>query len=719
MGLSKLQNLAYGLSHLGIPKNETPHRIKRIVLCNQIAVLSALVCLPFFFLYQFLDMPFFSWLTLSSVIVCLSILWINSKGGIGFSRLVLITYSCLAILGSATAFGRPSGFHLFLLPLGWMALVLFDWQEKKSIAYGIVLGAIPLLAFELFGSDQGYFYTPSPDQTRLLRFSILSLTLVGQILEVFYFFQANRRSEAVLSEAGEVAKSADRAKSQFLANMSHEIRTPLNGILGMSSQLLKSQLRNDQHDMVKSIHKSGLDLMVIISEILDMSKIEAGKMRLETIAFEPREAIQTVFDQFKFEAHRKLLDFSFEAPSNLETYLMGDPVRLKQVLNNLLSNAIKFTDSGMVSLKVWGSPIIQPGTSNEADLRLRFEIKDTGIGIPAEKQNQLFKSFSQADESITRTHGGTGLGLYISKQIVELMGGKIAFHSQLGEGSVFNFEIPFSVAPISGTREKESILEKENPVTPAGLKILIVEDHPLNQKVLAGFLAQYGCKVDAVGGGQEALDEFKIEPYNLILMDCHMPGMDGFECTREFRNLTIRGNKPIIIGVTADAMHGTREKCLAAGMDDVLTKPILSAELDRMLSKWVGVAELNSSASNQKAAVISEWVDTEHLRQMDEWIRTYDPNFWIRTMEHFRDSANRLIRSMQADGQAGRMEKLAESAHALKGLCLMMGLSRISNICKHLENEQATQSDWKNKISDLEKCLEPSLAQMQKYLQGL
>jgi len=681
----------------------------------------AFASLPYFFVYQFMGVPAFAWESLLAFVAYCSIPLINRSGGIVLTRPLLIIVAVLTLAGSAIGLGKSTGIHLFLLPLGWGALVLYEWEEKKSIAFGIAFSSVLLLAIEIFGTNHGLLLTPSPHNTRIIHFSVVLTTLVSQILVVLYFFQANRRTEAALAKAGEAALAADKAKSQFLANMSHEIRTPLNGILGMSSLLLKAELRNDQNELVQAIQSSGLDLMAIISEILDLSKIEAGKMRLERLPFEPREIVEAVLRPFRHEAKRKRLSLSAEMPSSLPARLLGDPNRLKQILNNLLGNAIKFTHKGGVTLRVRmekPEPEKSPGTGNI--VMARFEVQDTGIGIATASQDRIFQSFSQAEGTALQRFGGTGLGLFICKQIVEIMGGKIGFLSSPGEGSLFKFEIPFQVAaaaPASESALPETSPRPDELPSAPDLRMLIVEDHPLNQKVLAGFLSHFSCRIDAVGGGYEALRVFAAQPYDLVFMDCHMPGMDGFECTRSLRGMKDQAKRAIIIGVTADAMLGTKEKCLEAGMDDVLTKPILSAELNRMLNRWLGMGMGVTGLESHPAHDVSDWVDVGHLQGMDEWIQTYDPGFWDRAVEQFRDSAQRLIASIRQTRGEGRVHEAAESAHTLKGLCLMMGLSRLGETCKGLEAETSSEAAaWPEMIATLENLIEPSLVEMRKRI---
>ena len=702
----------------GIAPDTDPRRAKRISLSNQIAVVSVLTALLYACIYPVLGAHWLSLVSLAAAAALACIPWLNRRGHTWLSRFLLPIFGNACIVAATLGLGRAIGIHFFFLPVSWLVLILFDWEERKSMVFGVGLNCLLLLGLEASAPEQGMLFQMTVRQERWFHFFVVLTAQAFQILVVLYFFLANRRTESALAEAGEAAKAADKAKSQFLANMSHEIRTPLNGILGMSSLLLKTDLRDEQKNLLEAVQSAGLDLMAIISEILDLSKIEAGKMRLERVPFELAPLLETLVRPFEHEARRKRLRFNLEMEPGLPERLLGDPVRLKQVLNNLLANAFKFTPKGSVTLRVKRGETA--GDPTDA-FPLACEVSDTGIGIPLEAQSRIFKTFTQGDQSPSRQYGGTGLGLFICRQIVEMMGGTIGFSTRDGEGSTFRFHVPFPIAWDSGSWESvPAAAPKPEPAAlqaPASARLLIVEDHPLNQKVLSGFLAQAGFRADCASGGREALDRFAAKPYDLVFMDCHMPGMDGFECTRELRSMPIAVRRPVIIGVTADAMLGTRERCLEAGMDDVVTKPILTEELNRALGRWLGVSR---PAQSKVASAIpsSAWVDTRHLREMDEWIRTYDPGFWSRAQEQFRGSAARLIGSIQDAFAKGRHHEAAEAAHALKGLCLMMGLSRMGETCKRLEllGAEKRETGWTPLLGELESCLEPSLAEMRKQV---
>ena len=692
-----------------------PSRAKRVRLANRIALICAATSLLYAAAYPFFGAWTMSWISVASACAFSCVPWLNRRGHAWLARFLLPQLGNLGILAATLALGRASGLHFFAMPMAWLGIILFDWEERKSMVAGVGINSALLLGLEAFAPERGLWAAMGAPQIRHFHFFVVLTAQALQILIVLHFFLANRRTETALAEAGQAAKAADKAKSQFLANMSHEIRTPLNGILGMSSLLLKGDLRDDQRDLLQAVQSAGLDLMSIIGEILDLSKIEAGKMRLERVPFAIAPLVEAVARPFELEARRKRLAFSVEVEPGLPERLLGDPVRLKQVLNNLLSNAFKFTEAGSVALRVKRGH--QAGDPTDA-FPLACEVADTGPGIRPEARERLFESFFRGESPAAHRHAGTGLGLFICKQIAGMMGGDLGFESEPGKGSTFRFQAPFAVAWEKDAREAVALPAVEERPARAGAasRMLIVEDHPLNQKVLAGFLAQAGYRAECAPGGQEALEMFAANPYDVVFMDCHMPGMDGYACTRALRAALPPGRRLIILGVTADAMPGTRERCLEAGMDDVLTKPILSEDLNRALSRWLG-APRQAAPKAVPAPASSQWIDSRHLREMDEWIRVYDPGFWPRAQDQFRASADRLIAAIRDAFAAGRMGEAGEAAHSLKGLCLMMGLSRLGDLCKRLEGAAGSgDADWRALLSELESVLEPSLSEMRKQV---
>lgn len=485
-------------------------------------------------------------------------------------------------------------------------------------------------------------YLTKPFNTREL------LARVRNHLELKHTRDQLRKALKELVESRDAALKSAQIKSQFLANMSHEIRTPMNGVLGMTELLLQTPLTPQQLDYVQTLKSSGNSLLVIINDILDYSKLEAGEMRLQYEEFNLKKKLKEMSKLFASQISNKPISFEVNCAPEVPTKIIGDLHKIQQILTNLIGNAIKFTEAGKIQVnvtKVAGLSgeiyqnhltefSIPPDRIMSNHCQLRFEVCDTGIGIKPEDQENIFKSFFQADSSSTRRYAGTGLGLAICQQLVQLMNGKIGVESEFGKGSKFWFTINVQyVTPNMTDEPSNDVLEENNnsltdtPSTDtlslasageageglASLKILVVEDTRVNQKVIQQQLKRLGCHADCVNNGQEALDQLELMDYDLILMDCQMPVLDGYAATQIIRerekqqkgdslavshspspkdpgDMVSKSKTPksrtIIIGLTAYAMKGDREKCLAAGMDDYLSKPVSINDLSAMLQKW-------------------------------------------------------------------------------------------------------------------------------------
>ena len=392
---------------------------------------------------------------------------------------------------------------------------------------------------------------------------------------------------AELRQARDAAFRASQAKTEFLANMSHEIRTPMNAVLGTTAMLLESGLTEEQQSLAKVIDRSGRDLLLIINDVLDFSKLEAGKLRVETIPFDLHDTVRGVVDLLRAKAEARQVRLGLKIADDVPVMVVGDPARLRQILTNLLDNALKFTEHGYVLGHV---------SALSGDL-VSFVIRDSGIGIPAEKLATIFEKFTQADTSTTRKFGGTGLGLAICRQLVEMMGGAIGVESRLGEGARFWFTARLGTAdPTVPEVEK-----KPAPMPPVLRgRVLLVEDNAVNREVALAALASLGCTVEVAEDGLAAVSRAAREQYDVILMDCEMPGLDGYEAARAIRareatSVTTRTGRVPIVALTASALATDRERALRAGMDEHLSKPFTREDLGRNLARWL--APLPSAAS--------------------------------------------------------------------------------------------------------------------------
>ncbi|HRH46556.1 MAG TPA: ATP-binding protein [Pyrinomonadaceae bacterium] len=491
--------------------------------------------------------------------------------------------------------------------------------------------------------------------------------------------------EEAVAKARDAALEAARIKASFLANMSHEIRTPLNGIVGITDLLAQTQLTAEQTKYIETLKSSSDLLLGIVNDILDFSKIEAKKLELELIDFDLAKIIAETIQLFEPQAVKKQVQLKSEIEKEIMTAVSGDAGRLRQVLNNLVSNAIKFTKDG----KVWVKLKLQ------TDGLFRFEVTDTGRGIEKENQAKIFEPFMQGDISTTRQFGGTGLGLAISKELVQMMGGEIGLESEVGKGATFWFTAKFDVlelwnAEASLSRDLKIQSKISRSLKKNRPKILVVEDNPINQEVALGKLHQLGIKGDIAQNGLEALKILEKKDYDLILMDCRMPEMDGFEATKHIRQFENDKKHIKIIAMTASVTAEERESCFQSGMDDYLAKPIKFEVLAETLNKHLQY-KLPPPKLNVKGDVVqhpfAQFLDVKILQNFVEIESRGEKDFVKEMMQIYLSHAETELEALQKVFEKRDFEAVKNKAHSLKGSSGNIGIHNLFERFKELENE--------------------------------
>lgn len=570
--------------------------------------------------------------------------------------------SVLETLGYRAKALVGKNFFDFVIPSSLEELqAKFKQSQKRSYTEKV--------EFQFLCKDKSY---------RFLEFNAINLKhkehLNGFILDCRDITQ-RKRDEAELVRL-------QKAKEQFLANISHEIRTPINGIAGMSSLLAQNPTPEETETYLSAIRHSAENLKVIINDLLDLAAIDSGKLRFEKIPFNLKDLLPSLIGTFTYQARDKRIALEYSIDERLNKILLGDPVRLNQILINLISNAVKFTHTGSIRVDC------TLDRQQKGVCWIRIEVRDTGVGIPAEKLNTIFESFSQADASVTRKYGGSGLGLTIVKQLVELQNGKITVRSEENVGSTFIVLIPYD---IGRPKSIELAAEKKSKALPDAnmhqLRVLLVEDNDINRLYAKSILKNWRCQTETAENGLVAIEKIKNDSFDVVLMDVQMPVMDGYEATKAIRSMDPPRGKIPVVALTANATKKDVEKCLASGMNDYLPKPFTPEDLYRKLFEDLKIKPSEETTKGSKQR--SKFFDFTYLRS----VSGNNEEFIQEMIQTFAQSVPTILDDMKTALNTKDWERLSRLAHQVKPSFTLMGLDSMRSTLVKIEEQGKAKTD--------------------------
>jgi two-component system, sensor histidine kinase len=563
--------------------------------------------------------------------------------------------------------------------------IAFFFLEKKQAIISSMINILIQLAFGIFLYEGHFTNTAVPTKENFQFALVLGIVTVFSTFISYHSARTASRVKRLLKEMNQRAELANKAKDIFWTSMSHEIRTPLNGILGMTNLMIQSHLNRDQRELTEIIRDSAEKLNIILSDVIDYSKLESGEIKVEKHPVNLINLMTQTLDPFRHMAHEKNIALTYLIDSDVPQGILADDLKIKQILTNLLSNSIKFTEKGTIKI------IIEKGGQLNT---LNFTVEDTGIGITDNKVDKIFLPFAQADEGIDRQFGGVGLGLVICQKLVELLGGKIEVESIYGQGSTFTFSIKALPIKLQQHDEKEYSENFSDFGSLAKVKILVVDDNPVNQKLLVSLLQKSGFDPDVADDGQQALDALELKFYDIIFMDIQMPVMDGITATKEiFKRYP--SQRPNIVAVTANVLQEDRDKCFEAGMDDFLTKPInsniLFSILERYTKRIINTDKLSldfKSTSKKSDLIFSKKGHKNYIYfNCDELLENFSNDTYIIEViiEKFLENAPLQISNLKTAIQEFKGENIESIAHSLKGTYKSLFSKELTKKCILIE----------------------------------